>query len=199
MLFFVTDEKYFNTQHFFPLYLAFWTKAEQNVWPMRTQPGLENQSKGTVQEPAQPGSQGNHTSVAWTHPGCLLFFFESQRASAPGRSSQATQCHHPEESEVLLPYPQQYQSKLSPPPARALQFKKAQGSPGHLLGSQMHVFLRFTSGLEVPVKIFWFNILWQCSAGQWNWHGCCCACVSLALSYGVVNTASSQCVSHQTV
>ena len=26
-----------------------------------------------------------------------------------------------------------------------------------------------------------------------------CACVSLALSYGVVNTASSQCVSHQTI
>lgn len=157
---------------FFPPYLAFLDKSRREYMTDEnsTQPG---KPKRTVQEPTQPGSQENHARASWTHAGCLLFFSEPQRTPAPGRSSQATWRNHLEGSEVLLPYPQQYQSKLSPPPARELEFEKAQGSPGRLLHSKMHIFLRFTSELEVPFRIFWFNISWQCLAGQWNWHGCC--------------------------
>ena len=165
-----------NPPPFFFLYLAFWTKAEQNVWPMRAQLCLGNQSKRTVQEPAQPGSQGNHTSIFWTHPGCLLFFLESQRTETPGRPSQdATSPNATTLRNLKSCYhiPQQYQSNISPPPARELEFKKGQGRPGHHLDSKMHISLHFISELEVPFKIFWFNTFRQCLAGQWNWHSCC--------------------------
>lgn len=156
-----------NSTLFFPPILGFSDKSRRECMTDEnsTRPG---KPKRTVQEPAQPGSQGNHARASWTHAGCLLFL-EPQRTPAPGRSSQATWCNHLEESEVLLPYPQQYQPKLSPPPARELEFGKAQGSPGRLLDSKM----RFTSELEVPFRIFWFNISWQCLAGQRNWLGCC--------------------------
>lgn len=180
---------------FFPPYLAFWTKAEENIWLMRTQPGLENQR-------GQSKSRHN-LEVKKTTPGPLEHMQavssssqsprELQRQAGPPRPPDATtwrdlkSCSH-------IPSNISPSSAHSPPENWSLKKPK--------VAQAVFWILRCIYFCVLPLSLKCLLGFSDLTSRDSAWLGSgtdtvvACACVSSAVSYGVVNMASSHRFSH---
>ena len=165
---------------------------------MRTQPGLENQ---------RGQSKSRHSlEVKEITPASLEHIqVVSSSSSSPRELQRQAGPHRPPNATTLrnLKSCSHIPSNISPSsahlPPEHCSLKKPKVAQAIFWVLRCMYFCVLPLGLKCLLR---FSDLTSCDSarlGSGTDTAVACACVSLALSYGVVNTASSQCVSHQTV